>query len=210
MRGLALDQRAADESDRDRQRIVVAENEDLPAFEIAMLQHQYRAQDCGLRRAGRLIESDVDRRRPRDDGFEALDLGHQPRRNDDAASGAGRAQQIMRYAEPEHLLDEGASFVRQRKPMLALQQPGLFELAPDRGRDRQRQPRFARRILQPQRSGAVDRAQHRRDAGRAFAQPRRARDGVEDRGIVHAGGSTPIGRVLPRPRSRAANACAMA
>ena len=85
----------------------------------------------------------------------------------------------------EVALDEFAPVAGQRQPLLAFEQPGLFQLAPHRARDRKRQPRLARGILQAQRAGAVDGAQQCLDAGGSLAQTRRLRYQLQNRRRGH-------------------------
>ena len=159
---VVLAQRAAEQADRDRHRIVVAEQQHAFALERAVLQHQQRAAHRGVGAAGRLVQRDVDRRRVRDDLRQPLDLGLQRIRNDDAMSGAGGTGDVELRAHAEIALDEFAAVAGQRQPLLAFEQAGLFQLAAHRARHRQRQPCLARGILQAQRAGTVDRAQQSR------------------------------------------------
>ena len=165
--------------------IVVAEQQHALALERAVLQHQQRAAHRGVGAAGRLIQRDIDRRRAGDDFRQTFDLGLKRIRDDDAMSGAGRAGDVELRSHAEIALDEFAAVAGQRQPLLAFEQPGLFQLAPHRARDRKRQPRLARGILQAQRAGAVDRAKQSRDAGGSLAQTRRLRYQLQNRRRGH-------------------------
>ena len=183
---IVLAQRAAQQADRDRHRIVVAEQQHALALQRAVLQHQQRAAHRGVGHAGRLVQRDVDRRRAGDDLRQPLDLGFERIRDDDAMPGADSAGDVeLRGPHAEIALDEIAAVAGQRQPLLAFEQAGLFQLAAHRARHRQRQPRLARGILQAQRAGAVDRAQQRLDTGGSLAQTRRLRYQVQNRRRGH-------------------------